>query len=102
MLKGGATVLFRWRPLKSSVEGETCRVAVFPGEDFLEKPEDLSDCELDTRVEVLVVPDVTDVLVSLSSVVTEFCDDFSCYFDGNWWNRSHLFPQSEPQVKVPP
>ena len=44
---------------------------------FLEEPEDLSDCERETRVEVTVVLDVTDVLVSPSSLVTEFCDSFS-------------------------
>ena len=44
----------------------------------MEKPEDLSDCESGTRVEVLVVPDVTVVPVSPSSVVTEFCDGFLC------------------------
>ena len=38
----------------------------------MEKPEGLSDCELVTWV------DVTDVLVSPSSVVAEFCDGVSC------------------------
>ena len=47
----------------------------------LEKPEDLSDCEPETRVDAPVVPDVTDVPVSPSSVVTEFCDGFSCCSD---------------------
>ena len=51
-------------------------------EDFLEKPEDLSDCEPETRVDVSVVLGVTDVPVSLSSVVTEFCDGFS--FCSDW------------------
>ena len=32
-------------------------------------------------MDVPVVPDVTDVLVSPSSVVTEFCDGFSCCSD---------------------
>ena len=50
----------------------------------MEEPEDLSyrgpvSCEL-VRV-VLVVPDVTDVLVSPSSAVSEFCDGFSCCSD---------------------
>ena len=36
----------------------------------------LSDCEPEARVDVCVVPDVTDVLVSPSPVVTEFCDGF--------------------------
>ena len=45
----------------------------------MEKTGDLSDVESDTRAHVGVVPDVTDVLVSPSSVVTEFCDRFSCH-----------------------
>ena len=44
--------------------------------DLLEKPEDLCDCEPETLVDVSVVPVVTDVPVSPSSVVTEFCDGF--------------------------
>ena len=39
-------------------------------EDLLDNPEDLSDCERDSCAHVRVVPDVTDVLVSPSSVVT--------------------------------
>ena len=41
-------------------------------EDLLEKHEDQSDCEPDSCAHVRVVPDVTDVHVSPSSVVTEF------------------------------
>ena len=48
----------------------------------MEKPEDLSDCEPETRVEVSVVPDVPDLLVSPASVVTEFCDSLS--FCSDW------------------
>ena len=48
--------------------------------DLLEKPENLSDCEPETRVDVSVVPDVTDVLVSPSSEVSEFYG-FSCCSD---------------------
>ena len=47
----------------------------------MEKPEDLSDFEPDFRAQVRVVPGVIDVLVFPSSVVTEFCDGFSCYSD---------------------
>ena len=36
---------------------------------------------LDTRAHVRLVLDVIDVLVSLSSVVTECCDGFSCCSD---------------------
>ena len=57
------SVLFLWRPLTSVG-------------NFWEKPEDLSDCEPDARAHVSVVPDVTDVPGSPSSVVTEFCDGF--------------------------
>ena len=49
---------------------------------FLEETfEDLSDCEPETRAGVSMVLDVTDVLVSPSSVVTEFCDGFSSCSD---------------------
>ena len=48
----------------------------------MEKPEDLSDCEPETRVDVSVVPDVTDVNVSPSSEVTDFRDGFS--FCSDW------------------
>ena len=41
--------------------------------DLLEKREDLSDCEPDSCALVCVVPVVTDVLVSTSSVVTVLC-----------------------------
>ena len=67
---------------------------------------------------VLVVPNVTDVLVSLSSVVTEFCDGFSCCSDCDFV-EPHPFSFcekcaysctvtqeemrfEEPQVKAPP
>ena len=43
----------------------------------MEKPEDLSHCEPETRVDVSVVPDVTDVNVSPCSEVTAFRDGFS-------------------------
>ena len=46
-------------------------------EDLVEKPKDLSDCEPDTRAQLRMVPDVTDVPVSPSSVVIEFCDGSS-------------------------
>ena len=52
------------------------------GVDSLEKHEDLSDYEPDSCAHVRVVLDVTDVLVSLSSVVTEFCEVSSCCSDG--------------------
>ena len=50
--------------------------------DFLEEFENWSGCEPDSCARVRVVPDVTDVLVSPSSVVTEFCDVSSMCSDG--------------------
>ena len=50
--------------------------------DLLEKPEDLSDCEPETRVDVTVVLDVTLVPVSPSSVVTEHFEGVS--LDSDW------------------
>ena len=44
----------------------------------MEKHEDVSDFELGSCAHVLVV---LDVLVSPSSVVTEFCEVFSCCSD---------------------
>ena len=55
----------------------------------LEKHEDLSDCEPDSCAHVRVVPDVTDVLVPPSPVVTEFCEISSCCSE---W--ADVFPQS--------
>ena len=50
-------------------------------EDLLDKTEDLSDRESEALVVVPEVLDVTDVPVSPSSVVTEFCAGFSCCSD---------------------
>ena len=50
-------------------------------EYLVEKLEDLFDFEPDTLALVRVVPDVIDELVSLSSMVTEFCEVLSCCFD---------------------
>ena len=58
---------------------ETC--GGFSRGDLLEKPEDWSEFESDTQVGVRVVPDVIDVLVSPSSVVTEFFDGVPCCSD---------------------
>ena len=58
---------------QNSSQGVIWRVVVIClGWKLLKKPENLSDCELDTPVDVLVVPDLTDVRVSPSSVFTEF------------------------------
>ena len=58
-------------------------------EDLLEKPKDLSDCELDSCAQVRVLPVVTDVPVFPSSMVTEFCDGLSL---GSDWED--VVPQS--------
>ena len=47
----------------------------------MDKLEDLSDRESEAWVDVPVVSDVTDVPLCPSSVVTEFCDGFSCCSD---------------------
>ena len=47
----------------------------------MDKPENLSDRESEAWVDVCVLPDVTDVLVSPSSVVTELCDVSPCCSD---------------------
>ena len=64
--------------------------------DPSQKAEDLSDYELDTRAQVHVVSDVTDVLVSPTCVVTEFCDGFRVALIGKMLNHSpFLSPKSE-------
>ena len=49
--------------------------------DPLEEFENWSDCDSDSRARVRVVPDVTDVLVSPSSVITELCEVSPCRSD---------------------
>ena len=88
---GDVTFSFLWRLLISSVKG----VVVFLGRDLVETPEGLADREPETRVDVLVVPDATGVPVSPSSVVTEFCDGFSCCSDWEFVDGSpFLSPNS--------
>ena len=90
LLKEDVRVLFLWKLLKSLVKGKTWRVAeVFSWEHLLEGPGDLSDCEPISCARVRVVLDVTDVLVSPSSVVTELCDVSPC---GSGWE--FVEPQS--------
>ena len=60
-------------------------------EDLLEEPEDLSGRELVSGELVRVVPDVTDVLVSPSSVVTELCDVSPCCSDRDFCGTAVLF-----------
>ena len=67
-------VLFRWRPSKVAVKGEDSQsCGDVSWERLAEEPEDLSHREPVSGGLVRIVPDVTDVLVSTSSVVTEFC-----------------------------
>ena len=56
----------------------------------MEDPGELLDSDPGTRMEGSVVLVVTDVLVSPSSVVTEFCDDSSGSLMGNLLNRSPI------------
>ena len=49
----------------------------FLGDEILEQPDDLCDCEPETRTDVSAVPVLTDVVVSPSSVVTESWDGVS-------------------------
>ena len=51
------------------------------GETTWRSTKDLSNCALDSCAHVRGVLDVTDVRVSLSSVVTEFCEVSSCCSD---------------------
>ena len=74
-LKEDVRVLFLWKPLKFLVKREMWRVAeMFLGKTPLEEFENWSDCGPASRARVRVVPDVTDVLVSPSSVITELCE----------------------------
>ena len=57
--------------------------------DTLEESGNWSDCEPDSRAHVRVVLDVTDVLVSPSSVITELCEVSSLCSD-----QEFLEPQS--------
>ena len=76
------SVVFLRKPLTSLVQGKIWRVVVFLDGGLLKKPHDLSDCEPETRTDVSSVPVVADVLVSLSSVVTECWDGVSS--DSDW------------------
>ena len=80
----------------------------------MDKSEDLSDRESEAWVCLWCLTDVTDVPDSPSSVVTEFCDGFSCCLDWEFvepqsFSSSHscTVTQEEvrfegPQVKAPP
>ena len=63
----------------------------FSWEDLLDNPEDLADCEPDSCAHVCVVLNVTDVLVSLSSVVTELCDVSPCGSDWEFVEPQSFF-----------
>ena len=56
--------------------------------DLLENPDDLSDCELETRTDVCAVLVVTDVLVSPSSVALSVGMVSPWIRNGNFLNRS--------------
>ena len=56
----------------------------------MDKLEDMSDCESEALVIVL---GVADMLVSPPSVVTEFCDGFSCGSDWSFVEAYFFFLQ---------
>ena len=60
----------------------------------MEDCENWSDCELDSRARVRMVPDVTDVTVSPSSVVTELCDCSSCCSDWDFVEPQSFLPKA--------
>ena len=73
-------------------------------EDLLDKSEDLSGRESEAWVVVPVMPDVTDVLVSPSSVVTEFSDGFTCCLDWEFvepqsFSSSHSCTVTQEEVR---
>ena len=75
MLKESVSVLLLRRLFDIFSQGEDWEsCGGFSWRDLLEKPDDLYDCELETRTDVSAVLVVLDVPVSPSSVVTECCD----------------------------
>ena len=69
-------------------------------EDLLDKTEDLSDRESEAWVVVPEVPEVIDVLVSPSSVLTEFC--LSCCSDWEFVEPQKEMRCESSQLKAPP
>ena len=68
----------------------------------MEKPEDLVDLEPDTRRKVYVVPDVTDVLVSLLLWSLSFVMFFRVALIGNLCNRSPFLSSKGVHIVVQP
>ena len=68
----------------------------------MDKTEDLSDRESEAWVVVLEVPEVIDVLVFPSSVLTEFCDGLSCCSDWEFVEPQKEMRYESSQVKAPP
>ena len=89
--KRNVTVCFLWRPFwVFSPGGDLESCGDLSWEDLLEKPAYLSEFDPDSCAPVRVVPVVTDVPVSPSSVVTELCEVFSGCSDGKMLYRSPL------------
>ena len=84
-MKEDVKVLFLWKLLEF-VKGE-----IWSWEDLLDETDDLSDRESEAWVVLPVVPDVTDMPVSPSCVVTGFCDGFSCCSDWDFVEPAVLF-----------
>ena len=72
-------------------QGEDLDSCVFSWSDLVEDLGELLDCDPGTRMEGLVVQVVIDVLVSPSSVVTEFCDGVSLESDWELVEPQSLF-----------
>ena len=86
--------------IRSLVKGKTGRVVVgFSWWDFLEEPDDVSDCESESRAVVSAVPVVSDVLASPSSVVTECFDDVSLDPDWEFVESQSFFFLQEASVR---
>ena len=91
-----------------SQEGDLGSCGDLSWEDLLETPEDPSDREPDSCALARVVTVVTDVPVSPSSVVTEFCDGLSL---GSDWEdvvpqsfsfskkRAHYFTRTQEEMR---
>ena len=75
-----------------SQEGDLESCGDLSWEDLLEKHEVLSDCEADSCAHVRVVPDVTDVLVSLHLGWLSFVRFFRVALIGNMLYRNRVLP----------
>ena len=92
--KEDVRVVFLWRAFEIFSQGEDVEsFGDFSGGEPLEKLDDLSECELVSCALVRVVP---TVLVSPSSVVTEFCyvSSLLLRIENLWKHNPFLSPKS--------